>query len=414
MRRIVLVAPAFLATACLAFAPAARADNCGMTSTPVVGSSPLTVTFTATCQSASYAGAFGDGAGAEGVSVQHVYTAGAWRPTLTTDAGTEAAPTVTAISLKLAAPRVARYAQWVTLRATVTPRVPVTLRGRHFVGGKLRVRVLGTSPWVAHALGVTSAPARILVTPKLVVSFAGEPLVGSPLRVVATLHPAAAGTIAGPSRVDTRSVHLAHVRIASRPARGWVAVRTSATVSIVAPELSLGAGGASVRALEARLAELHYAVRRDGYFGSEDLEAVYAFQKVEGLARTGTVTPALWARLLTARIPRARYGGAPHVEIDKTRQVLFLVRDGQVELTVATSTGATGNTPLGEFHVYRKVVGFDWVLYYPNYFLRGFAVHGYPDVPPYPASHGCARIPMWIAQTVYAQIAYGSAVYVYT
>jgi hypothetical protein len=413
MRRIVLVATASLATTFLAFAPAARADNCGVTSTPVVGSSPLTVTFTATCAAASYAWDFGDGTQAVGGSVQHVYTAGAWRPTLTTDAGAEAAPTVTAISLRLAAPRVARYAQWVTLRATVVPRVPVTLHGRRFVGGKLRVRVLGTSPWVAHALGVTSAPAHILVTPKLVVSFAGEPLVGSPLRVVASLHPAVAGTIAGPARVDTRSVHLAHVHIASRPAHGWAAVRASATIAIVAPELSLGALGPSVRALEARLAELHYAVRRDGYFGSEDLEAVYAFQKVEGLERTGAVTPALWGRLLTAKTPRARYGGPPHVEIDKTRQVLFLVRDGQVELVVATSTGATGNTPLGEFHVYRKVGGYDWVLYYPSYFLRGFAVHGYPDVPPYPASHGCARIPMWIAQTVYGEMPDGSTVYVY-
>ena len=89
------------------------------------------------------------------------------------------------------------------------------------------------------------------------------------------------------------------------------------------------------------------------------------------------------------------------------------MRGGKVTLIVATSTGATGNTPLGAWHVYRKVGGFDWVLYYPSYFLRGFAVHGYPDVPPYPASHGCARIPMWIAQTVYAQIAYGSTVYVY-
>jgi lipoprotein-anchoring transpeptidase ErfK/SrfK len=408
MRRLAVIALAFLA-----FAPVARADNCGVSSTPVVGSSPLSVTFTATCASASYTWDLGDGTQATGESVQHVYNAGAWRPTLTTAVGTEAAPTVTAISLKLAAPRVARYAQWVTLRAIVTPRIPVTLRGRRFVGGKLRVRVLGTSPWIAHALGVASAPAHILVTPKLVVSFAGEPLVGSRLRIVATLHPAAAGTVAGPARVDTRSVHLAHVHVASRPARGWMAVRASATIAVVAPQLSLGARGASVRALEDRLAELHYAVRRDGYFGSEDLEAVYAFQKVEGLERTGAVTPALWARLLTARTPRARYGGALHVEIDKTRQVLFLVRGGQVELIVATSTGATGNTPLGEFHVYRKVGGYDWVLYYPSYFLRGFAVHGYPDVPPYPASHGCARIPMWIAQTVYSQIAYGSAVYVY-
>src|SRR5581483_4016256 len=59
------------------------------------------------------------------------------------------------------------------------------------------------------------------------------------------------------------------------------------------------------------------------------------------------------------------------------------------------------------------VAGFDWVLYYPSYFLRGFAVHGYPDVPPYPASHGCARIPMWIARTVYDALPDGATVYVY-
>ena len=408
MRRVALVALAFLA-----FAPAARA-GCGVTATPVIGASPLVVTFTATCESASYAWNFGDNEQGVGRSVQHVYGAGAWRPTLTTDTGAEQTPPVTAISLTVTGPRVARYAQRVTLHASVTPRGPVTLRGRRFVGGKLRVRVLGTAPWVAHALGVASPPFKILVTPKLVIRFAGRPLVGSRLRAVATLHPANAGVLTGPRTIDTRSVHIARVHIASRPARGWAAVHADAAEAIVAPELSLGARGVSVCELERLLAGLHYAIRRDGYFGSEDLEAVYAFQKVEGLARTGAITASLWARLLKAQTPRPRYGGADHAEIDKTRQVIFLVRGGKVSLIVATSTGATGNTPLGVWHVYRKVNGFDWVLYYPSYFIGGFAVHGYPDVPPYPASHGCARIPMWIAQTVYLQIAYGSAVYVYT
>jgi len=113
-----------------------------------------------------------------------------------------------------------------------------------------------------------------------------------------------------------------------------------------------------------------------------------------------------------AHVPRARYGG-DHVEVDKARQVIFVVRGGNVALAVPTSTGATGNTPLGTWRVYRKVVGFDWVLYYPSYFLRGFAVHGYPDVPPYPASHGCARVPMWVATTMYADMPPGSTVYVY-
>ena len=47
------------------------------------------------------------------------------------------------------------------------------------------------------------------------------------------------------------------------------------------------------------------------------------------------------------------------------------------------------------------------------YFLRGFAIHGYPSVPAYPASHGCVRVPMWIAPSLYGQFTYGQSVYVY-
>ena len=408
MRRVALVV-----LGVLAFAPPAHA-SCGATASAVRGASPLAVTFTATCDAATYAWSFGDDGQEVGRSVTHVFAAGAWRPTLTTEAGVETTPAITAISVTLSAPRVARYAAWVTVRADVRPRIPVTLRGHRFSHGKLRVRMLGTAPLIADALGVKSPRVSILLAPTLTVRLVGRALVGSPVRVVATLHPATAGSVEAPALVDTRTVHVAHIRATSRPARGWVAAAADLAVPVVAPQLALGATGPSVRVLEDRLAGLHYAIRRDGAFGAEDLEAVYAFQKVEGLDRTGTVTAELWARLLHAQTPRPRYSGPDHVEIDKTRQVIFLVRGGAVSLIVATSTGATGNTPVGTFHVYRKVSGYDWVLYYPSYFLRGFAVHGYPDVPPYPASHGCARIPMWIAQTVYAQIGYGSEVIVYT
>jgi lipoprotein-anchoring transpeptidase ErfK/SrfK len=53
------------------------------------------------------------------------------------------------------------------------------------------------------------------------------------------------------------------------------------------------------------------------------------------------------------------------------------------------------------------------VLWYPMYFLRGFAIHGYPSVPAYPASHGCVRVPMWIAPVLYAGHAYGATITVY-
>jgi peptidoglycan hydrolase-like protein with peptidoglycan-binding domain len=183
---------------------------------------------------------------------------------------------------------------------------------------------------------------------------------------------------------------------------------------VLEPALAQGSHGPSVRVLEQRLAAMHYALRNtDGVYGDDTMEAVLAFQKVHGLARTGRVDRSLWPRILHGSTPPARDPHGNHVEVDKTRQVLFEVRDGKVVLVVHVSTGATGNTPVGTWHVYRRVTGFDWVLYYPTYFLRGFAIHGYPDVPAYPASHGCVRVPMWIAQRLYAMDAYGDTVIVY-
>jgi peptidoglycan hydrolase-like protein with peptidoglycan-binding domain len=365
-----------------------------VTTTPVTGSAPLTVTLTASCGSASYAWQFGDGSTATGQTVQHVYAAGYFRPTLTSDTGTEAVAPVTSISLRVSLPRRVGYAKYVALRAQIVPRLPVTFRGRRFQHGALRVRVLGPGPFVVHA-GNVSASTTTVVVPTLTVAAHGA-------HVTAKLHPASAGHVVVP-KVDAHATRDQRVVVRSKPARGWAPVAETVTVRALAY---------SVVALEERLGELHYAVIHDGRFGADDRDALYAFQKVEGLSRTGAPDATTWKRLLVAHTPRARYGG-DHVEVDKARQVLFVVRGGQVTLIVPTSTGATGNTPLGVWRVYRKVSGFDWVLYYPSYFLRGFAVHGYPDVPPYPASHGCARIPMWIATTVYAQMAPGSTVYVY-
>src|SRR5205823_1138061 len=78
-----------------------------------------------------------------------------------------------------------------------------------------------------------------------------------------------------------------------------------------------------------------------------------------------------------------RYAGnGLHVEVSKERQVLFLVRDGRVTLVVPVSTGATGNTPVGLWHVYSKVPGYNAKeVYYSSFFSGGFAIHGYHSVP---------------------------------
>jgi lipoprotein-anchoring transpeptidase ErfK/SrfK len=115
-----------------------------------------------------------------------------------------------------------------------------------------------------------------------------------------------------------------------------------------------------------------------------------------------------------SHVPRARVARGTHIEISKTKQVLFEVRKGRVVNVLHTSTGATGNTPVGTFHVYGKVPGYNAKqMYYSLFFKGGFAIHGYHSVPPYPASHGCARIPIWAARGLYNRWGVGSTVMVF-
>jgi lipoprotein-anchoring transpeptidase ErfK/SrfK len=79
--------------------------------------------------------------------------------------------------------------------------------------------------------------------------------------------------------------------------------------------------------------------------------------------------------------------------------VVLLVGNGSVLRAVHVSTAAPGHvTPTGRFTIYRKErmswsVPFQVWMPYASYFTGGYALHEYPDVPPYPASHGCVRVP---------------------
>jgi lipoprotein-anchoring transpeptidase ErfK/SrfK len=50
---------------------------------------------------------------------------------------------------------------------------------------------------------------------------------------------------------------------------------------------------------------------------------------------------------------------------------------------------------------------------YASYFVGGIAMHEYPDVPAYPASHGCVRLPEGEASHVYSFVELGTPVYVF-
>jgi hypothetical protein len=409
-----------LALVAVAAGPEAGATQgkCGVKMSAVRGEAPLRVTYRALCASAAYRWSFGDGRTASGRAVTHTFRAGRFAPRLMTDHGRISVPPVTSIALDVVAPAKADYAAYVTLRARVTPKLPVRLGGQRFRNGELTIQV--TQPFLTIAAGPVVVHKTIVVRPRLDVRLDGARTIGSPLEVVAVLRPAHAGSVQvkidgqTSTLIPTTGLHTARIVVSSTPKPSWAGVSRVVQAHINAPNLSLGSNGPAVVALKQRLRELHYAVRdTSSVFDEDTLGSVLAFQKVNGLDRTGAVTPALWTLLDRAGIPKARYGG-DHVEVDKTRQVLFLVRDGKVVLTTHVSTGATGNTPLGQWHVYSKVVGWSWVLWYPNYFLRGFAIHGYPSVPAYPASHGCVRVPMWLAPKLFEQIPMGGSVFIYT
>ena len=147
-------------------------------------------------------------------------------------------------------------------------------------------------------------------------------------------------------------------------------------------------------------------------------QALTAFEAWNGLDRDGELTPGSFARILRATRPTPRHtepGRA--VEVYRDLGVVLLVEDGHAVRAVHTSTGFGGRTPAGTFHVYRKEqlswsVPFKVWMPWASYFSGGFAMHSYPYVPAYPASHGCVRLPAPEAQRVYAFAVESTPVYV--
>jgi lipoprotein-anchoring transpeptidase ErfK/SrfK len=221
-------------------------------------------------------------------------------------------------------------------------------------------------------------------------------------------------------RLDTRRLATYRIRVSAVPNSGYDHVVRLLTARVFAPRLAYGSEGAAVAQLGAQLRDLHYAAPATATFHARLLDAVYAFEKVQGLPRTGVADTRFWQRLAAPYVPRPRYAApADHLEVDKPAQVLYVVRNSAVALIVPVSTaGLPGKfTPVGRFSIIRKVSGFDpsplGTLYDPMYFVGGYAIHGNPSVPPYPASHGCVRVPMWVAPYLYATNPYGETVYVY-
>jgi peptidoglycan hydrolase-like protein with peptidoglycan-binding domain len=192
-----------------------------------------------------------------------------------------------------------------------------------------------------------------------------------------------------------------------------------------------GDEGPEVQALQERLAELGYRPGvADGTYGAATASAVLAFQKAEGMQRDGQAGPSVMARLDNPQAagPESDAPG-PRVEVDLDRQIAFFIGASGEVTTINISSGsgreyekpdggtAVAYTPTGEYAIERRVDGLREAplgsLYYPLYFTGGWAIHGSPSVPAYPASHGCVRTANEDQDVLFAAMGDGDEVAIY-
>jgi peptidoglycan hydrolase-like protein with peptidoglycan-binding domain len=178
-----------------------------------------------------------------------------------------------------------------------------------------------------------------------------------------------------------------------------------------------GHSGEGTAIVQARLLQLGFwNDGADGEYGFSTKQSVMAFQKYIGLPANGLVDQTT-ADYLTNFVERGHAAAdtGTLVEVDKAKQLLFIVQDGKTLWTFNTSTGSgiayeavnkndptkieTGDavTPEGLFHTTRERPEGWWEgdlgkIYRPKYFRGGVAVHGMTSVPNHPASHGCVRL----------------------
>jgi lipoprotein-anchoring transpeptidase ErfK/SrfK len=212
-----------------------------------------------------------------------------------------------------------------------------------------------------------------------------------------------------------------------------VSVSTSAAWTAPSGTLSEGLSGAGVKSVQRRLAALKYDPGTiDGNFGADTEDAVWAFQEINRIPLTGVID----ARTKRALVhPRTYVSHDPRqdstrVEVNQALEVLVLYKHDKIALISHVSTGGgywyncggsecQAITPNGNYRTTAFMPG--WVtvplgqMYNPVFFISTvYAIHGDTYVPDYPASHGCVRIPMYIARFFPTLVATpGTEVFVY-
>ncbi len=273
-----------------------------------------------------------------------------------------------------------------------------------------------------HAYGDAGSSTRVMATGAAIVGPEGRVQYRPPS---SNRTDTSASVLSVPVTVDRRTVSIS---AAFGFHSFWTLNTPLADSAVIAAP---GARGSVVSSVQRNLLARGYWLLPTGVYDSVTLQAVWAFQKANLRSRTGVITAGDYRALLTSGRPRPRTSSGYVAELDKTRQILILARNGRADWVFNTSTGtekpyvfagvtSIAHTPTGHFSIIRQVdglrVGRLGSLWRPKYFTPdGVAFHGSASIPPYPASHGCSRLSNQAIDYIWAANALplGTAVWVY-
>jgi hypothetical protein len=220
-------------------------------------------------------------------------------------------------------------------------------------------------------------------------------------------------------RVRVASPVTGHIRIdvihaASRRMSHFIVPRK---IEVLAPHASFGSGGTFVRLIQERLSRLHFYIPQTGRYDDGMAWALDAYHRLRGWGTSRDLdSRTIKAILDGAGAFHIRFPGhGKHAEGDLGKQLLALINGNKVYWILPISSGKPSTpTILGDYHIYRRDPGYNSEgMYYSDYFIRGYAIHGYDPSPDYPASHGCLRLPIPDAIPVYNWLAMGDWVDTY-
>jgi hypothetical protein len=218
-------------------------------------------------------------------------------------------------------------------------------------------------------------------------------------------------TVRSPSAGIVR-LTVAHARTPQM--LGFLARRS---VAVLTPQAGFGSSGLFVDLMQQQLLALHVYLPATGVYDTQMGLAMDAYHRLLGHGTSQQLDGATIGALLNGKgVFRVRHPrDGTHIEANLSQQLLAEINGSKVYRIYPISSGKPSTpTILGHFRVYQRDPGYlPDGMYYSSFFYGGYAIHGYDPAPDYPASHGCMRLPIIDAISVFNWLTYGDVVDVY-